>query len=120
MPLRLIAWGDPVALSVVDKEPVRDPACVGMKLTLSVQFAPGAREPGLDASSRQDELATRLKLVEALGRTVKLRFALPIFAMVTLLGLSELVRPTAVEAKARVGGIWSFISFAALLPLSAT
>ena len=128
IPLRGIDWLEFATLrllSVVTREPVMGPDTVGMKLTLSVQLAPAASDPGLKVSCGQVELGLRLKLAEMLGLvpvagTVNRSGEVPLFATVTVCGLSELVAPTAVEAKERVGGFCAFISFAALLPVSAT
>jgi hypothetical protein len=129
-PVKLIVWIDAGTLrllSTVAKEPVRGSASVGAKLTISMQLCPAKSEAELEVevSCGQVELELRLKLVEILGLlpvvgTVKRSGALPLFATVKFFGLSELVAPIGVEAKARVGGFCAFISFAALLPLSAT
>ena len=131
VPLRLIDCVDPDPLrllSVVTKEPAMDPDCVGRKLRISLQIEPATSELVLDAvelSCGQLELALRLKLAVTFGLfpvagIEKMSGALPLFATVKVLGLSELVTPTAAEAKVRVGGLWALISLAALLPVSAT
>jgi hypothetical protein len=43
VPVRLTVWGLPAALSLIDNVPVRVPLCVGLKVTLMVQFASAAR-----------------------------------------------------------------------------
>ena len=43
VPVRLTVCGLPAALSVIDNVPVRGPLCVGLKVTLMVQFASAAR-----------------------------------------------------------------------------
>ena len=43
LPVRLIFWGLPVALSVMVTLPVRVPVAVGLKVTLIVHLAPAAR-----------------------------------------------------------------------------
>jgi hypothetical protein len=124
VPLRLTAWGDPSALSVVVKESVRgDPPCVGVKLKTSVQLAPTASEAALDVevSWGQVELVLILKFAPMLGLlpvvgTAKRSGALPLFATVRVSGLSELVVPTAVEANVRGGGFWAFNSLTRLWP----
>src|SRR5438094_3550547 len=44
LPVRLIFWGLPVALSVMVTLPVRVPVAVGLKVTLIAQLEPGASE----------------------------------------------------------------------------
>lgn len=44
VPVKLAVWGLPGALSVIDKVAARDPRCVGVKVTLIVQVAPGTSE----------------------------------------------------------------------------
>ena len=44
LPVRLIVWGLPVALSLTVTAPVRVPVVVGVKFTLVVQLVPGASE----------------------------------------------------------------------------
>ena len=43
VPLKLIVWGLPPALSVMVTEAVRSPVWVGLKVTVKVQLAPIAR-----------------------------------------------------------------------------
>ena len=43
VPLNVMVCGLPVALSAIDSVPVRLPVVVGLKVTLTVQFAPAAR-----------------------------------------------------------------------------
>ena len=114
-------------LSVVTKEPVRGPVKVGTKLKTSVQLAPAASEVAaeVELSCGQVELVLKLKLAPTLGffpvaGIAKASGALPLFATFTVFGLSELVEPGGVEAKASGSGFSAFNHFAALLPLSAT
>ena len=44
LPVRLIVWGLPVALSLTVTVPVRVPVVVGVKFTLIVQLVPAASE----------------------------------------------------------------------------
>jgi hypothetical protein len=44
VPVKLIVWGLPTALSVMVITPVRVPVAVGVKVTLIVQFAAAASE----------------------------------------------------------------------------
>src|SRR6516225_1916386 len=44
VPVKLTCCGLPGALSVIDNIAVRDPGCVGLKVMLIVQLAPGATE----------------------------------------------------------------------------
>ena len=44
LPVRLIFWGLPVALSLMVTLPVRVPVAVGLKVTLIVQLLPDARD----------------------------------------------------------------------------
>ena len=50
MPERLTVWGLPDAASLMVSEPVRFPTWVGVKVTLTTQFAPAARLVPLHAS----------------------------------------------------------------------
>ena len=43
VPVKLTVCGLPLALSVIDRVPPRAPLVVGVKVTLTVQFAPTAR-----------------------------------------------------------------------------
>ena len=47
MPFKETVWGLPAsASSAIDKVPERFPEAVGVNVTLTVQFAPGARDAG--------------------------------------------------------------------------
>ncbi len=116
-PLRLIVW---VALglafrllSVMASVPVKEPIAVGLELIRSVQEAPEASTAGEEdvSSCGQVELLPNVKLLlDRLGfrpaaGTAKLRSALPSLATITVCGLSLLVAPTGVLAKASEGSV---------------
>ena len=65
VPVRLMLWVAGLALSATVIEPVRDPLVVGVKVTLTVQEAPGARlEPQLLVWEKSP-LAVMLEIVRA-------------------------------------------------------
>jgi hypothetical protein len=75
VPVRLTVWVPGLALSVMVTPPVRVPAAVGLKVTLSVQLAPAARLEPQVLVWEKSPLAVML---------VMLRVALPVFLSVTL------------------------------------
>src|SRR5436309_2476092 len=100
-------------------EPVMEPGTVGAKLTAAAHEAPAARVAGLelDVTCGQVELLLKVNPVEMFGLnpepgTSKVNGALPSLVSVTVLGLSELVEPTAVLANVKLGGLLKFSCFA--------
>ena len=75
VPVRLTVWVAGLALSVIVTAPVRVPAAVGLKVTLSVQLALAARLAPQVLVWEKSPLAVML---------VMLRVALPVFLSVTL------------------------------------
>lgn len=117
-------------LSVSTSEPLRSPSVVGAKLIKSWQDAPAASEPGseepaLTIGQGEAPLSLKVKFAGMLGLlpvdgTGKLNAALPMLVMVTACGLSALIVPKAVLAKARLGGPAKFSFSNRLLKTSAT
>ena len=103
----------PRLLSVAVEDPEIKPDLVGTKLKISVQLAPAASCPVVveeEFTWGQVELALRTKLDEIVGLApaagiVNRSGLLPLFAMVTVCGLSLLLTPTGDEAKVRLGGV---------------
>jgi hypothetical protein len=101
-------------LSVKTSEPLRLPATVGSKLIDNSHEVPAASVPGVAnplpiTGHAEGPLPAKEKLLAMLGLFPvagigKVKSALPIFAIVTLCGLSVLVEPTVVEANPRLGG----------------
>ena len=75
VPVRLTDWVAGLALSVIVTAPVRVPAAVGLKVTLSVQLALAARLEPQVLVWEKSPLAVML---------VMLRVALPVLLRVTL------------------------------------
>jgi hypothetical protein len=82
VPVKLTVCGLPLALSVMVTAPVRDPAAVGVKVTLIVQFEPAATlvvqvfvEAGIEKSP--ESVPVRVMLV-------KVSEAFPVLLMVTV------------------------------------
>src|ERR1035441_10014869 len=100
-------------LSVTSNEPLRAPALTGPKLIGNRQEAPAASDPAaeelaLTSGQAFDPLLLRAKFTEMLGllpveRIGMLSVELPMFASVTICGLSLLMEPADVVAKAREG-----------------
>jgi hypothetical protein len=91
-------------LSVRVRVPLSTPPCVGTKLMRRVQLAPGASEVE-PPEAEQVEVGERVKPAVMAGVPVKVRGVLPLLMTVTVFGLSELVLPTAVDAKIKEGGV---------------
>ena len=101
------------ALSVSTREPLIFPDETGTKLIDSSQEAPDARVPeeasALTSGHADVALSFKVKLGERAGLVPlagmgNVRSPLPMFARVTVCGLSVLVSPKAVVAKLRLGG----------------
>jgi hypothetical protein len=75
VPVRLTVWVAGLALSVMAKEPLREPLTVGVKVTLSVQLALAARPEPQVLVWEKSPLAVML---------VMLSVALPVLLRVTL------------------------------------
>jgi hypothetical protein len=111
-------------LSLNVSEPAAVDGMKGVKLITAVQV-PGASacaSEELGVNCGQVELLLNPKFAEMLGLfpilvTGKLRFSLPIFCSSSV---CELVLPTLVAGKFRLGGVATGISFTALLLRSAT
>ena len=113
-------------LSVAVSEPEMLPPTVGVKLMNSLHV-PGASVPAPppEATCGQVEVPLSVKFVEMLGLVPmlgagKVRLALPTFCSSTVWGLSLLVAPATVVAKARLGGVASGIWFTVWLYESTT
>ena len=101
-------------LSVTSDEPLRAPAVTGPKLMGNRQEAPAASDPAVEelaltSGQAVDPLLLRLKFAEMLGLFPvegigMLSVELPMFASVTICGLSLLMEPADVVAKVREGG----------------
>ena len=133
VPLRLIVCVVELAfrfVSVSTSEPLRLPALVGRKLMGRMHCS-----PAVSVASEEDVLVTSGQAVEAelesekfdemLGLSPvpgirRLRGALPLLAIVTVFGLSELVEPTFVDRKLNEGGALRGSSFTKLWLSSAT
>jgi hypothetical protein len=106
------------ALSVSTREPLIFPAETGTKLIDSSQEAPAANVPAEDAPAltcghADAALSFKVKPGKSSGllplaNEGKVRSPLPMFATVTVCGLSVLVAPKAVVAKLRPGGSAEF------------
>jgi hypothetical protein len=117
-------------LSVRTSDPPMPPLDVGTKLMGRAHDVPCASVPGdpaplLTSGQAVVPLLSSVKFAEMLGLfplrgAGKFRSALPLLAIVTVCGLSELVEPTSVEAKLNDGGLLRSIIFTALLCVSAT
>ena len=75
VPVRLTVWVAGLALSVMVKEPLREPLAVGVKVTLRVQLALAARLEPQVLLWKKSSLSVML---------VMLRVALPVLLRVTL------------------------------------
>jgi hypothetical protein len=97
VPERLTVWGLPLALSVTVSEAARLPLAEGVKVTLSVQFAPAATEP-----PQVFVCAKSLEFVPVIAIPVRLKVALPLLLRVIV--PAALLVPTAWFAKERLLG----------------
>ena len=78
VPVRLIARGLPVALSVMVSTPLRAPNAVGLNVTSIVQFEPAATAPPLV------QVPPDLAKLPVAAMVVMLRDALPVLLSVTV------------------------------------
>lgn len=93
VPLREIACGEPEALSVNVRVPVRAPLAVGVKVTETVHFAPAATlVPQVLVSAKSPEAAMEVIASAAVPELVKVTVC------------PALVEPTVCEAKLRLAG----------------
>lgn len=97
VPLKLIVWGLPLALSAMLTDALREPTAVGVNVTLRAQLAPDATLlPQLFVWEKSAES------VPVRPRLVMLRVAVPVFESVTLCG--ALVVPTFCWPNVRLEG----------------
>ena len=94
VPVRLMVWVPGLALSEMRIEPVSEPVSVGVKVTLSVQVAPGARLLPQLLVWEKSPLAVILEIV---------RVPLPLFARAIASG--ELVAPTTTLPRSNDDGV---------------
>ena len=97
MPLKLIVWGLPLALSEMKTDALREPVAVGANVTPIEQLAPAATLlPQVLVSEKSPEF------VPARPMPVMFRVAVPVLVSVTL--CAALVVPTICEPKVRLVG----------------
>lgn len=98
VPCKLTSWGEPVALSAIESEPVREPAAAGLNSTETVQDAAAASEvPQVVA-----DLTKEVALAPVMVSDVRVTAAVPVFLIV--ITCAAVVLPTVVEAKVRAAG----------------
>src|SRR5208337_3851045 len=86
VPLKLIVWGLPLALSVMETDALRDPVADGVNVTLIVQLAPAPTlVPQLFVWAKSPEFVPLRAMLDML------REALPVFESITL--CAALVEP---------------------------
>ena len=79
MPVSVTAWGEPVALSAMERLAVSAPTAAGLNSTETVQLAPEANvEPQVVADLRNE-----LALVPVIVSEVSVTVAVPVFFSVT-------------------------------------
>jgi hypothetical protein len=110
VPERVTVWGEPVALSITERAPVRVPVAEGVKVTEMAQLPPAARlVPQFWLAAKSPDVA----------REVKLRAAFPELVNVTI--CATLVAPTFVDAKVKLVGESAAVGAVAMpVPESAT
>jgi hypothetical protein len=110
VPLKAAVWGEPLALSVTVRVPVRAPAAVGVKVTEIVQLAPAATlVPQLLVSAKSPDAAIELSVRAAW------------LELVSFTACAVLDVPVVCEAKVRLVGDSVAVGVAATPgPLSAT
>lgn len=96
VPEKATDWGLPVALSLIDKEPVRAPLTVGENVTLTLQLCPTLR-------TSRNELQVFVCEKSPLALIpVMLRVDVPVLVIVTV--CAELTSPTVTSPKERLDG----------------
>jgi hypothetical protein len=98
VPFSATVCGEPVALSATEREPVKEPAAVGLNSTEIVQLAPAANEVEHVVADFTNELA----FVPVKVSEVRVTADVPVFLTVTT--CADVVDPTVVEAKVRLVG----------------
>ncbi len=79
VPVRETVWGDPVALSAMESDPVNEPAAVGLNSTETVQLAAAASEVPHVVADLMNEVA----FVPVMVSDVRVTAFVPVFFMVT-------------------------------------
>ena len=100
VPARLTVWGDPVALSAMFSEAVREPAAAGTNLTEIRQLAPAANVAPQVAVSVKEEASAPLMVIPP-----ALMFSVEVLVFFNVTALAALVAPTAVLAKVKLAGV---------------